>query len=134
MHIEDAVLAYLKSYSGLTALVAKRIYPDDVPEGDALPAVTYMLISPSVMHTLNGKITLEQPIYQYTAYATTKIAARNVAAQLELALSDYHGAMSGIAVQKIELQGYNSGLITSADGTVKIYTHDLEFEITYERT
>ncbi len=134
MHIEDAVLAYLKSYAGLTALVGSRIYPEEVPETEKLPAVTYILVSSEFVHTLDGKATLERPVYQYTAYADTKAAARAVAAQISLALSDYHGTLSGVVVQKIELQNEMSTLISSGDGTVKTYTHDLEFEITYERT
>lgn len=134
MHVEDAVLAYLKSYAGLTALVGGRIYPEEVPETETLPAVTYILVSNVPIHTLDGKVTLERPVYQYTAYAETKAVARAVAAQIALALSDYHGTLSGVAVQKIELQNEMSTLISSGDGTVKTYTHDLEFEITYERT
>jgi len=134
MHIEDAVLAYLKTQSGLTTLVGTRIYPEEVPETVQLPAVTYILVSNVPIHVLTGKITLERPVYQYTAYAATKAAARAIAAQIALALSDYHGTLSGVVVQKIELQNEMSTLISSADGTNKTYTHDLEFEITYERT
>jgi hypothetical protein len=54
-----------------------------------------------------------------------------VANQLKAALVDCHGTLSGIVVQKIELQTELSSLETRPDGTVKVYAIDLEFEVTF---
>ncbi len=54
-----------------------------------------------------------------------------MANQLKAALADCHGTLSGIVVQKIELQTELSSLETRPDGTVKVYAIDLEFEVTF---
>lgn len=68
---------------------------------------------------------------QFTAYASTKAGARAVSNQLKAALCDYTGTLSGVVVQYIRLENELSGLEKSSDGTVKVYTEDLEFEINY---
>ncbi len=70
-------------------------------------------------------------MYQFSASATTRAGARLVANQLKAALVDYHGTLSGVVVQKIELQNELTTLDTSADGIVRVYTTDLEFEVIY---
>lgn len=73
-------------------------------------------------------------MYQFTAYDTTKLGAKAVAKQLKSALQDYHGTLSGIVIQHIRLENELSTLDTSPDGTIKTYTTDLEFEISYDRS
>lgn len=129
MEIYEAFTAYLKAHPGLTALIGQRIFPDEIPQGTALPCVSYMEISDVPDHLYSGQDTLEHPIYQFTAYAATKNQARAVARQIQNALSDYSGLMSGIEVQKIELQNRVAALVKSTDGTSKTYTENLEYEI-----
>jgi hypothetical protein len=131
VEIEEAVMAHLKAHAGLAALVGSRIHYDELVQDEALPAVGIIQVSDVKQHFLTGQSKLEQPIYQFTAYAETKAAARAVANQLKAALADCHGTLSGIVVQKIELQNELSSLETRPDGTVKVYAIDLEFEVTF---
>lgn len=131
MEIEEALVAHLFAQSGLTALISDRLYPNEVPQSAAYPAVTYQDISDIKVHTLTGQDSLEQPIKQFTAYASTKAQAKAVANQIKTALQDFQGTMSGIQVQYIQLQSEFANRYTTADGTVKVYTHDLEFQIYY---
>lgn len=133
MTIEEALTIYLLARPGLAALIGTKLYPDSANQNDAMPYVVYIDVNDVKIHTLDGQLDLEQPTKQYTVYAATKAAAANVAAQLKLALNDYYGTLSGVNIQKIELQNEFSTLEQSGDGTVRVYTHDLEYDITYER-
>ena len=133
MEIEEALLAYLLTKAGLTALIADRIYPDEAPQNTPLPYVTYMDVSNVPVHTLTGQYEYESPMKQFTAYAATKSAAKSVAKQIKLALKDYQGILSGIEIQYIKLENEMGDLITTSDGTTKIFTHDLEYEINYKK-
>lgn len=134
MEIEEALSAHLKAHVGLSALVSTRIYWDEAPQGAALPFVVALNISDVKNHSLTGQYALEQPIYQFTAYAETKAAAKQIAAQIKAALQDYSGVMSGVRVQYIQLLNELSTLETGADGTTKTYTTDLEFQVNFERS
>ena len=131
MTIEEAIMIYLLAYSGLTALVGRRIFYEELPQGTVRPAVSVIKISDVKDHTLSGQLANERPIFQFTCFALTKAAARLAANQIKLAMNDYVGTLSGIEVQKIELQNELSNLDTTADGTVKVYTEDLEYEVNY---
>jgi hypothetical protein len=129
--IDECLYTYLSTYAGLVALVSTRIYPDELPQGCTLPAVVYLLVSDVKDHYLTGQCELERPIYQFTVIAATGAAARAVANQLKAALCDYTGTLSGVTVQKIELQNEMAGLDTTHDGTTRVNTIDLEFEVNY---
>lgn len=133
MEIYEAFTAYLKAYAGLTALIGQRFYPDEIEQGAELPCADYETISDVLEHEYSGQEDLEHPVYQFTAYATSKAQAKAVTKQIETALSDYHGTMGGIEVQKFELLNRNASLVTSTDGTTKTYTASLEYEIYFIR-
>lgn len=132
--IYTALRTYLLTHAGLAALIGTRIYPDEAPQGAALPHVIYINISDVKDHVYGGEQALESPIYQYTAYASTKLGASAVAEQIKAAMKNHPETMSGIKVQYIKLVNELSGLDTSPDGTIKTYTVDLEYEINYERS
>lgn len=135
MGIKEALIAYLLARPGLTALVSNRIHLHELPQGStlSLPAVVILDVSNVLIHTHEGQLDVEMPIKQFTAYGQTQAAADAVADQLKLALNDYHGTLSGLVIQKIELQSEGTDLVTSSDGTVRVCTADLEYEITYEK-
>ena len=131
--LETALTTYLLTQSGLTALIGNRIQPEEQPQNSDLPAVVYITVSDVKEHFLIGQAALEQPYIQFTVYAKTKPSAIAVSVQLKTALNDYHGTLSSVVIQKIELVNELPGLETSADGTTRIHTLDLEYQIFYER-
>jgi len=131
MELEEALTLYLLGYPGLAALIDDKLYPDELPQRIKLPAVIYSKISDVKDHTLAGQNRLERPMFQFTAFASTKTAARAIANQLKAALCDFQGMMSGLEVQYIKLENEFSSLERTSDGTLKIYTEILEFEINY---
>lgn len=50
----EAVFAALTADTAVTALVAQRIFPDEVPEGTPMPAVVYQVISDVPENSLDG--------------------------------------------------------------------------------
>lgn len=133
MNLEEALMVYLKAYTGLTALVSTRIHYDELPQGASSPAVVITKVSDIKDHYLSGQCELERPIYQFTAVGLTKTSVKGVAEQLKAALCDYQGTLSGVVVQKIELQSEYSSKERTTDGTTSIYFEDLEFEIYFIR-
>ncbi len=131
MDIYEALVAHLEAQAGLTALISTKIFPDEIPQGTALPAVMYITISDNKDHYLTGQSEQESPYIQFSVLANTKVSARAVADQIKLALSDYQGDMGGVYVQYIRLENELPGLATTADGIIKKYTHDLEYEVIY---
>ena len=133
MEIDEALSTHLMAQDGLTALISTRYYPDIAIQSAAMPYVIYQFISNVPQHTLSGQLKQERPMIQFTAYATTRAGARSVSAQLKLALSDYHGTLSGIVVQHIKLVNEIPSTIHNEDGTLSGHTVDLEYEVIFER-
>lgn len=133
VYIEEAITTYLLACTNLTALIGTRFFYDELPQGTALPAVVCLNVSDVKDHIYGAQQVLENPMFQFTAYATTKLAAKNVAKQIKAAMLAFPGTRSGITVQYVRLENELSTLDTSADGTIKIYTTDLEYELNYER-
>jgi hypothetical protein len=134
MDIYQALEAKLKATAGLTALIGARLYPDEIGQGITLPAVFYRTISNEPLYTHEGVSNQESPNIEFVVYAETKASASAVAAQIRTALTDFVGVLSGITVQHIRIINDLPSRYTSADGTVKYNTHNLEFEVTYERS
>ncbi len=133
--IEDALKTYLLTQSGLTALIQNRIYAEDeVPLKAGDPYVFYLNVSDIPNHTHDGQDSLRQPMIQYSACSKTKTVAAAVAKQIEAAMNDHSGTLSGIEVQFIRLEGVDKSAETNAEGTVKIHFVDLEYQVNYIKT
>jgi hypothetical protein len=133
MHTEEAFTVYLLAQTALTALISTRFFPDVLPQGTALPAVTYQCISDVKYHTLTGQLEMESPNYQFTVFAATRTSARAVANQIKTILSDFAGTMGDVTIQYIMLQNELPNTETASDGTIKTHTVDLEYTIYYNK-
>ena len=129
MDIYDALVAKIKATPAITALIGTRLYPDEIPQGDALPAVYYQTISDVKDHHLTGQLELEKPMIQFTVQAATKNSAADVAEAIKTALVDYQGTISGVQIQYIRLENEIPSFYRASDGIKAHYTHDLEFQV-----
>jgi len=129
----EALMTYLLAVPGLTALVGDRIHYHKLPQNSLLPAVVILGVSDVKLHDLRGQLKLEQPVLQLSAQAVTQAAALAVADQLKTALCDYHGTLSGLVVQKMQLVSESESLDSTPDGLVQVETVDLEFEISFNK-
>ncbi len=87
MSAEAELYAALSGFSGLAALVGARIYPDAVPEGNALPAVVYQRLETELTTTISGAVVAEDVKFSIAAWAETRAAADASADQIALALA-----------------------------------------------
>jgi hypothetical protein len=133
MHIDQALMAYLKSLAGLTALVGTRIHFIRVPQGTAMPYVIILDVSNVIPADLKGVLDIEEPNKQISTYASTKEGATAVADQLRNALDDFSGTLSGITVQHIRRLTDTMTDYLGEDGTTPVHIADLEFSITYRK-
>lgn len=96
--IEEAIGTRLAAVSGLTALVGSNLFPVQIPQLDAggtldVPAVVWQLISDPPEHSHQG-LSMANPRYEVTSWATTYASAKQVANQVKLALDGFSGTVS----------------------------------------
>lgn len=86
---EAAIIDHLGANAGITALVSDRISPDIRRQGDALPAIVYVVQDDDRSHgTLNAAPTLVRITMQIDCVAETHIEARDLAAAVVAAIGD----------------------------------------------
>lgn len=93
MSLSSALYAYLKNISGVSALVATRIYPLILPQDPTLPALTYQMLFEVRGHTLSGAYNSNTTV-QIDCYATTYTSAVALAVAVTSALDAYAGTMN----------------------------------------
>lgn len=136
MYIEEALIDMLLDDATLTMLIGDRVYPEETPQEVDLrtqPSIIYQKISDIKSHSLTNKITLENPSFQFTCFAATKSVAREISEAVKRVFSDFTGVVGGIQIQAIYLNNELSGFNKTNDGTIKIYTEDIEIEVFYIR-
>ena len=84
-----AINARLNGFAGLSSLVSTRIYPDVMPDLPVYPAVTYHQISSSSAKGALSDPPLVRSVFQVTAWAKSRIDARQVADQIRKSLDRY---------------------------------------------
>lgn len=82
MTTEAFIFTALSSHPGLHALIAARIYPQQMPQGAVLPNVTYTLISGPTDAAINGRPVSAEKRYQLTAFAAAYDTVLAVVEQL----------------------------------------------------
>lgn len=137
MTIDEAVFAYLSTYSGLTALVGKRIYPDDLPQNPTYPAVTFIQVSEDEIDTLHQPAsTMIGATYQFDCWATTRVGAKAVARQIRAAWKNYSGitgGVGGVTVSAVEIvNGDMDNSYRDSDGKLIAYVTTREHKIWYQ--
>mgnify|MGYP001190685617 CR=1 FL=1 len=99
--IGEAVITYLKTISAVTDLASTRFRPDELAEGETLPAVRYTVMAEDGFKTHAGKIGLAETRLQLDCYATTRAAANNLADVIVANLDGLTGAtISSIRVHE----------------------------------
>lgn len=105
MILEEGLHAHLKGFAGLAALVGERIYPVILPQGVQLPVVRYQRVDSPRVHSRDGYSGLTYPRISVTAFGTSALEAKTVAAQIVAAAVEVQqtGQMGGLPVQGIEI-------------------------------
>lgn len=117
MSAEQQLFAGLDAHAGLHALVDSRIYPDGLPEGEALPAVVFARVATNPTYSIGNVLLCEDVRFAITAWAETRGAADAIAEQIRLALQ----AMGLLMLERSSGIDEQTGLLSSAIETELLY-------------
>lgn len=86
---------FLLQHPGVTAEVGDRIYPQPLPQGVELPALTYTDVSNVGSLSMTGPDCMTRQRYQIDHWAATRAEARRVERVTRQALNGAHGVWPG---------------------------------------
>lgn len=107
--IGEAIITHLKTITAVTDLAGTRFRPDELAEGETLPAVRYTVMAEDTYKTHGGKIGLAETRLQLDCYAITRAAANDLADEIV-------GSLDGLADNSIAWWG--------SDGFSQIHVHE----------
>lgn len=94
MNLEQALSAHLRAHTGLTALVGDRIYPLVLPQGCAMPAITYSRVSGTKQRMLTEPGPRRTRM-QISCWGARYADPKALVAQVSAALQDFQGVLGG---------------------------------------
>ncbi|HEG43246.1 MAG TPA: DUF3168 domain-containing protein [Phycisphaerales bacterium] len=129
--IEKAIYSLLSGDPTLSALVGTRIDPMIVPQGTAMPAVTYMQIPSWRDNTLDGPSGLVRSRWQINCWALTTAEARTVSNAVRQAIAGYSGSGTGVVIQAIMAPDLEIDIMANPAGkdVARRYGKTQDFEI-----
>ena len=92
---------YLKGAALITAITGTRIFPQQLPQGAALPAIVYSIITGDPMHDFDGPIGFRRTDVDITCWADIDLEAEQLADAVRLSLDGYSSTWSGNAVESV---------------------------------
>lgn len=127
--IEELIYSRLAGFAGLAALVGTRIYPNELPQDVAKPAIRFRLIADDVPQPqqVTGATDLVRARYQFDAFAPAYDDARDVRDQIKLALKRWSSA--GPPVVQVAFYLSSVDLFERDTG---LHNCSSDFEINYE--
>lgn len=129
--IETALYERLTSYGDLAALVGTRVYPGGVlPQGATIPAIVMTAVSEPRYHSHSGPAGIYYPRFQFTVSATSALAAKEIALEVDRALDGASGQWAGIEVRACHVDNITD--LPFSDVT-EIYQIAIDAIIYYER-
>lgn len=93
--MDEALRGFLLGFPGVAAEVAERISPDPLPQGETLPAITYVDVSNTGSYSNDGPGCVTRTRYQVSHWAATKEAAARVERVTRQVLDGFRGGWSG---------------------------------------
>lgn len=95
MLIETAIQSALSADAGVAALVGDRIYYTRAIQDTAKPYIVFSKVGGVRMHTHQGAAGLVHARFQFSAFAETYIAAKNVQVEVQDVLQGFQGTLGG---------------------------------------
>jgi hypothetical protein len=92
MAIETTIYTRLSSFTGLTDLVATRIYPNKKPQDCAMPSVDYRRVTANRFSAMSIDSGVVKARFQFDAWGLTYASASAVRDQILAALQRYKSA------------------------------------------
>lgn len=100
MSLGDELFARLTAAPAVSALVGTRVFPSELPQEEAVPALVYSVVYDRPESTLTGVAAelLRAARVQVDAYARTYTAAKALEAAVTSALADLSEPSPGLSV------------------------------------
>jgi len=92
------IRTYLLTKSAITDLVATRIRPDVLAQGDALPAIIYTELYTNHQHTLTGAAGIEECLLELMCYSSTRAQADSLADLVRQQLQGFRGTAGAVEI------------------------------------
>lgn len=86
MSAETALYAALSGAAPVTAIVALRIYPNEIPEEQDVPAIAYERVATEPFNTIHGTTVAETADFEITCVAEDRDVADDLADKAKAAL------------------------------------------------
>lgn len=94
---------HLRNVSGVSSLIASRIYPDKLPQSPTLPAVVTQSVGGQRQQRYCNGDGLVLGSFQFDVYAKTRAACNQAAHAVRIAMQDFSGEMGGTPVKHCHL-------------------------------
>jgi len=132
MSADTVIKTLLDAAAGITALVGTRVYADHRPEGDALPALVFSVISETPDTPFNavaGPEPVTGPV-QVAAQAATRARGRGLIPQAGLACPKQSGRFCRVGTSCVVESTTGPD---SYDPLVDTYQQTIDFVVNYTR-
>jgi len=128
MKTEAAIYHQLVNTAGLVALVGARIFPVILEQDIDFPAVTYQRLGSSPIHASGSDATLRDVTMGIAVVADQYEDAKNVQAQVEVALTDFSGEMGGTGGVQVQ-RCFIENIAEDFSDDIRAYIVTLEFSV-----
>jgi len=132
--IGKAFRTKILSYSAVTTLIGQRMYPDNLLQSSALPAVVYSKISTERQHQIDNITKSAFVRFMIDCYATSREVANDIShAMRNTGICAFKGTVSGIYIGCVEIDSGDSYQTdTPTDGgQVYRYITSFDFRVHY---
>tara|TARA_R100000654_G_scaffold30569_2_gene55448 strand:+ start:2565 stop:2963 length:399 start_codon:yes stop_codon:yes gene_type:complete len=107
MDVGKAISFILRNTAGVSNYVGTRIFPQKIPFGETIPAVTYFIIDIDPNNTKNAASTYDYVRCQVTAFGTTYAQAQDLSTEIRAALDYKSGTFEGVQIDKCFFEDHN---------------------------
>lgn len=106
MTLSEALYTRLTGYAGVSGIASTRVYPLVLPTSASFPAIVYQQISGPEDLTHDGGRGLARARVQFSCWAETHLAAKQLASQVKLALHGFKSSDKNTGeIQAAEVAG-----------------------------
>jgi hypothetical protein len=133
--VATAVRQYLVGKSAVSAIVSSRIYPDTLPQGATLPAVTYTKISTVHEHVLSTLAGLAASRIEFSCFANNRADANNLASVIQqCGIIAHKGTTNSVDIRAVQLEdGQQTYQEPPTDGSqVHRYVTTFDLMVSYQ--
>jgi hypothetical protein len=131
MSAEKIIRTLLTASSTVTALVSDRVYPGEIPQGVALPAIGLTHISTVEVSTIDASAAnmLVQSRIECTALAKDYATVKSIISAIRSACNYAHGTVAGFSVVSVrrDLVGYDT-----RDSDTGILAQTIDFQVYWQ--